>query len=948
MVPRDRAPQAGAEQTLQRFVVMMHEWFADHMELLGYGRKTFAYETEADGTTPKINLMNTERLHSDFHGNYGYRWSSVLTSVQAAGFPIWQPGVVTLVFAEIHEQTPGGLLVEDSIFVGGASNSLSGVALMTGDALARMSEGLLTDDRLYGGLVIPGIGPYPFVQDVSFAGFEGRTMSAVSSSIQGAVMHELGHAFGLWHDFRNDANFNGNLMGNGLRGLRGWLYPDRYPTDDVRLSAGSAMLLNYSRFFNAERTFTSDAAPMTSILESGTVYPQDGLCGIAYTAQDSAIGGVQLARAGHVVAHSALEVSQALARIPTWDYEPGVPSDWEVYALNREGIRAVSAARTIVCASGYNRAPRPHITVSKTTLKVNEEVDLDATQSTSWSGGSDALVAAWDVDGDGKFDTEPATSKRHTTAYSKPGIYQVIARVAEAGGAAAISMPIGIRVERDETPVPDTTAPLIVPMVTGRLGNSGWYTSDATVTWSVTDDESTITSSVGCEAASVASDTTGSMFICTATSAGGTASATAAVKRDATPPNAIATVTPPPNTGGWHKEDVTVHFRGTDAVTGSGVAACRPDVILTGEGVGLSASGTCSDVAGNTSAPVAVTASIDRTLPSVSIVTPRDGSYAQGAAVNASYSCADALSGIAQCEGPVASGATLDTSTVGERTFSVTATDRAGNRVTATSTYSVTAPVRRDTTPPVIDAVVSGTTGSNGWYTSDVQLSWSVVDEESPIGASSGCDAATVSADTAGTTFTCDATSAGGASSRSVTVTRDTTPPTIAVSTPASGATYTRGASVVANYSCFDAVAGIATCSGTVANSAQIDSNSVGSFTFSVTATDAAGNTTTTDVTYQVVATAGGSAGTGGDQPGGGGGGGGGAADPWWLFGLALVVFAAEVVRQRRRGLDALRAVPTSRTTNFRPSRERRPRLSFLSTFRLASVQTRPPTAPPP
>ena len=48
-----------------------------------------------------------------------------------------------------------------------------------------------------------------------------------------------------------------------------------------------------------------------------------------------------------------------------------------------------------------------------------------------------------------KFDTEPATSKRHTTAYSKPGIYQVIARVAEVGGAAAVSMPIGIRVERD-------------------------------------------------------------------------------------------------------------------------------------------------------------------------------------------------------------------------------------------------------------------------------------------------------------------------------------------------------------------------------------------------------------------------------------------------------------------------------------------------------------------
>ena len=60
--------------------------------------------------------------------------------------------------------------------------------------------------------------------------------------------------------------------------------------------------------------------------------------------------------------------------------------------------------------------------------------------------------------------------------------------------------------------------------------------------------------------------------------------------------------------------------------------------------------------------------------------------------------------------------------------------------------------------------------------------------------------------------------------------------PTISVSTPTSGATYTQGVSVVANYSCADAVAGIVTCSGAVANGAPIDTNSVGSSTFSVTA----------------------------------------------------------------------------------------------------------------
>ncbi|MGH3370100.1 MAG: hypothetical protein ACRDPR_08865, partial [Nocardioidaceae bacterium] len=74
---------------------------------------------------------------------------------------------------------------------------------------------------------------------------------------------------------------------------------------------------------------------------------------------------------------------------------------------------------------------------------------------------------------------------------------------------------------------------------------------------------------------------------------------------------------------------------------------------------------------------------------------------------------------------------------------------------------------------------VDGTFGDDGWYTSDVDVSWSVVDEESAITGSSGCGAVTQSTDSAGTTYTCTATSAGGTASESVTVKRDATAPTI-------------------------------------------------------------------------------------------------------------------------------------------------------------------------
>ncbi len=63
------------------------------------------------------------------------------------------------------------------------------------------------------------------------------------------------------------------------------------------------------------------------------------------------------------------------------------------------------------------------------------------------------------------------------------------------------------------------------------------------------------------------------------------------------------------------------------------------------------------------------------------------------------YDCYDeGGSGLASCEGNVADGATLDTSTLGPQTLTVTARDGAGNETTATATVEVvdeSAPVDR-------------------------------------------------------------------------------------------------------------------------------------------------------------------------------------------------------------------------------------------------------------
>lgn len=118
--------------------------------------------------------------------------------------------------------------------------------------------------------------------------------------------------------------------------------------------------------------------------------------------------------------------------------------------------------------------------------------------------------------------------------------------------------------------VVDTTPPVITPNITGTLGDNGWYVSDVNVSWTVTDGESTISSESGCGPSGVTSDTAGVTFTCTATSAGGTASASVTVKRDATPPTVTCAATPnklwPPN----HKmASVNVSVAVSDATSGS-------------------------------------------------------------------------------------------------------------------------------------------------------------------------------------------------------------------------------------------------------------------------------------------------------------------------------------------------------------------------------------------
>ncbi|MDX6269864.1 MAG: hypothetical protein QOD28_1087 [Acidobacteriota bacterium] len=80
----------------------------------------------------------------------------------------------------------------------------------------------------------------------------------------------------------------------------------------------------------------------------------------------------------------------------------------------------------------------------------------------------------------------------------------------------------------------------------------------------------------------------------------------------------------------------------------------------------------------------------------------------------------------------------------------------------------------------------------------------------------------------------------------------DQTAPDINIAAPVADAVYLLRQNVGASYACADAGSGVASCVGTVANGASLNTAAVGSYTFAVNARDHAGNESARTVNYRV------------------------------------------------------------------------------------------------
>ncbi|MGN6431107.1 MAG: hypothetical protein ACTHNB_10320 [Gaiellaceae bacterium] len=388
----------------------------------------------------------------------------------------------------------------------------------------------------------------------------------------------------------------------------------------------------------------------------------------------------------------------------------------------------------------------------------------------------------------------------------------------------------------------DSTAPSVVGTPSRAADSNGWYNHPLTVSFSGTDGTSGLGS---CSQATYNGPDNGTASVggtCT-DKAGNTGSGSFALKYDSTAPTSV-TGTPSrnPDSNGWYNHPLTVQYGGIDPI--SGIASCS-QMPYSGPSSGLaSVGGTCTDKAGNTSAPVSSTFQYDDTGPAVT-PTPSRGPDANGwynHPLTVSFSGTDALSGGVSCDAPV----TYSTPDSATASLGGSCSDAAGN------VTSVGFPLKYDATKPDVTATAGRAADANGWYNHTLGISFSGGDATSGVVSCtpqidySGPDSASAAA-----TGTCT-DNAGNTGSGTLQFKYDDNGPSV-VATPSrqpdANGWYNQPLTV--SFSGSDAISGLGSCVGPTTYSGPDN----GSATVSGSCSDLAGNTTPRTFSLQYDAT---------------------------------------------------------------------------------------------
>ena len=310
-------------------------------------------------------------------------------------------------------------------------------------------------------------------------------------------------------------------------------------------------------------------------------------------------------------------------------------------------------------------------------------------------------------------------------------------------------------------------------------------------------------------------------------------------------------------------QHVTTSFACVDGTDGPGIATCvdsngsaSPGVLDTSTAGAFAYSATATSKDGQTG-----TATIHYTVvgpPTATINAPGDDrTYALGEHVPTGFTCADATNGpgIATCvdSNGSASPGVLDTSATGTFAYSVTATSTDGQTGTATIHYKVAGPPTATITAPA-----DGATYNLGQHAT---TAFACADPTGPgiatcLDSNGSASPGVLDTSATGTfAYSVTATSTDGQATTATIHYTVYGPPTATITAPADGTTYALGEHAPATFACADPTGpGIATCrdSNGSASPGVLDTSTVGTFAYSVTATSTDGQATTATIHYTV------------------------------------------------------------------------------------------------
>ena len=255
----------------------------------------------------------------------------------------------------------------------------------------------------------------------------------------------------------------------------------------------------------------------------------------------------------------------------------------------------------------------------------------------------------------------------------------------------------------------------------------------------------------------------------------------------------------------WFNALVLVTWTSVDPAPSSGLPTTPGPVNVSTDGASqIITSAPSCDPAGNCATGQYVV-SIDQIDPNIAYtVTPAANDEGwHNSDVTVTFTCADALSGIASCPAPV----TVTADGAGQAVTG-TATDNAGNTATATATVNL------DKTKPQIDYTLSAPANGNGWHNTDVTVTFTCSDTTS--GIASCPEPVSVDTETSGLSVTGAAFDrAGNRATTSVVVKLDKTAPHLDYTvSPAANSEGWNGTTTTVSFVCTDDLSGVAGIGG--------------------------------------------------------------------------------------------------------------------------------------